>query len=237
MDIYRYGPCWTNRKINLVILWCLNLWIIFWFPLNIRNLGSRHSLDDVREDQPVGQLGLKVLDPAAASKLVQVVVGPVRVDLDDRFRLLGSLRGGHHRGRPLLFPGCQAAEWILSRIHLFDFLFFVYFDSVTRLRLNEHIALEKNKRSLVSNKNIFFCLSFSLRVAKVKKIVFVSFDRFIVAVLFVRFFCSVCQTVTIFKKVFSFLFYLEFLFDHESNKFSHKIDSHLRSLPLQLQSN
>jgi hypothetical protein len=54
----------------------------------------------------------------------------------------------------------------------------------------------------VSNKNIFFCLSFSLRVAKVKKIVFVSFDRFIVAVLFVRFFCSVCQTVTIFFKFF-----------------------------------
>ena len=131
-----------------------NLWIIFRFSLNVRNLRSRHSLDNVWQNQTVGQLRLEVLDPAAASKLVQIMVRPVGVDLDDRLRLrlrLARLRGHHrHQRRRARLPRRQATEGILSRIHFFLFLFyffffFVYFDSVTSLRLNEHNALEKNK--------------------------------------------------------------------------------------------
>ncbi len=114
------------------------LWCIFWLPLNIGNFLSGNTFNDVTEDQPVGQLGLQVLDPVAATEFIQIVVGPVRVDLDDGLGLFCSLRSHGNWGLPFR---SQTAERILPWIHFASLRSFV---SMRWSLNNDHSnALEK----------------------------------------------------------------------------------------------
>ena len=57
---------------------------------NVCDAGRGDGLDDVGEDEAVGELRLEVPDPLAPLQLVQVVVRPVSVDLDDGLVLGGG---------------------------------------------------------------------------------------------------------------------------------------------------
>ncbi len=74
---------------------------------DLGNFGGHDGLDDFSKNNPITKLGLEILDLLlAAVQLVQVVVGPVGVDFDDRLlflvlRLLLRGRRGHAGTRPL----------------------------------------------------------------------------------------------------------------------------------------
>ena len=68
-----------------------------WLPNYVGDACRGDGLDDVGEDEAVGELRLEVPDPLAPLELVQVVVRPVRVDLDDGLVLLLN-RGRHPDG-------------------------------------------------------------------------------------------------------------------------------------------
>ena len=59
-----------------------------WLPDDVGDACRGDGLDDVGEDEAVCELCLEVPDPLAPLQLVQVVVRPVRVDLDDGLVLL-----------------------------------------------------------------------------------------------------------------------------------------------------
>ena len=87
--------------------------------MDIRNLLTSHAFDDVTQDDAVGKLRLEVLDLVAAAEFVEVVIGPVRVDLDDGLGLL--LLGHRPRGQQRLLRRQAAAERVLPRVHFRKF--------------------------------------------------------------------------------------------------------------------
>ena len=143
MNFCVFSDIWATNKCSKLQCIFFHLWSIFWLSLNVRYFLSGNTFNDVTEDQPVGQLGLQVLDPVAAPEFVEIVVGPVRVDLDDRLRLFGSLRS--HGDWGLAF-GSQTAKWVLPRIH--SALLRSSFVSTMQWSLNngDHNALEKRER-------------------------------------------------------------------------------------------
>ena len=69
---------------------------VLWLLRDVGHFLVGDCLDDFGKEETVDKLGLKTSDLVLASRLLQVVVGPVRVDLNNRLLLStpSHLRGG-----------------------------------------------------------------------------------------------------------------------------------------------
>ena len=69
---------------------------VLWLLGNVGHLLVSDRFDDLGKEKAVDQLGLETSDLVLSSRLLQVVVRPVRVDLHDRLLLPAPshLRGG-----------------------------------------------------------------------------------------------------------------------------------------------
>ena len=80
------------------------------FPLDVGHLLMRHGLDHLRKEKAVRQLRLEVLYPVFALGLLQVMVGPVRVDLHNVL-LVGLHLGRLHTRGHLHFRSDQFSSF------------------------------------------------------------------------------------------------------------------------------